>query len=242
MLTVRAAGRSHVGLVRRRNEDALYVGQSLFAVADGLGGHPAGDVASAVAIEALRPYDRPTESPELAATLGRAVRSANDALRQRIAADAQLAGMGTTLVALLCAGTRAALANIGDSRAYLLRGRGTASETVRITEDHTYGALVAGADAVPGLPDTLARWLDGRADGRSPDLTFWEVRPTDRFLLCSDGLSSYVPLDRINAVLASSPDPSEAVDRLVSLALDNGGPDNITVILIDAHEEPARFG
>lgn len=240
MLKVRGAGRSHVGLVRRRNEDSIYVGQSLFAVADGLGGHPAGDVASATVIEALRRYDSSVKPTCLADTLGRAVRSANEALREKITADVQLAGMGTTLVALLCAGTSAALVNIGDSRAYLLRDRGNdASETVRITEDHTYGALVADADAVPGLPDTLARWLDGRADGRSPDLTIWDLRPMDRFLLCSDGLSSCVPPHLINAVLTSPSDGGEAADRLVSLALANGGPDNVTVIVVDVRQDSA---
>ncbi|NJC63428.1 serine/threonine-protein phosphatase [Planosporangium flavigriseum] len=221
-----------MGLVRRRNEDAMYVGRSLFAVADGLGGHPAGNIASAAAIEALPHYDRPVDPADLPATLGRAVRAANEALRHKIEAEPQLAGMGTTLVALLWSGTAAILANVGDSRVYLLRDGGT----VQITEDHTYGHLVADAANVPNLPERLSRWLDGRADGRSPDLSTWDMRPGDRFLLCSDGLSSYVPFDLINATLRSPSDPNEVADRLITLAIDHGGSDNVTVVVIDVRE------
>jgi protein phosphatase len=236
-ISVEAASRTHIGLVRRRNEDSMYVGRSLFAVADGLGGHVAGDVASATAIEALPPYDRPVDPADLPATLGRAVRAANDALRQKIEADPRVAGMGTTLVALLCSGTAAVLANVGDSRAYLLRNGGPdGGRTMQITEDHTYGHLVADAASVPNLPERLSRWLDGRADGRSPDLTTWDLRPGDRFMLCSDGLSSYVDFESIDATLRSSGEPNEAADQLVTLAIDQGGPDNVTVIIIDVRD------
>src|SRR5215213_2325102 len=115
----RVAGRTEVGLVRRRNEDALYVGEQLFAVADGLGGHVAGDVASTTAIEALAAYDRPVQPEDLAAALGRAVAAADLAIRRRVTDEPSLAGMGTTLVALLRSGPAAMLANVGDSRAYL---------------------------------------------------------------------------------------------------------------------------
>jgi serine/threonine protein phosphatase PrpC len=239
--TVEAAGRTDVGLVRRRNEDAMYLGERLFAVADGLGGHVAGDVASTTAIEALRPYDRPVNPESLADTLGRAVSDVNGELRRRIARDRQLAGMGTTLVALLLAepsagpsGEPAAvLANLGDSRAYLQRTRDGRRETVQITEDHTYAHLVADAADVPRLPQKLARFLDGRIDGRSPDLTPIRLRSGDRLLLCSDGLSSPVPHDLIHATLATPGGPGEVADRLVRSALDRGGPDNVTVLVID---------
>jgi serine/threonine protein phosphatase PrpC len=215
----------------------MYVGRSLFAVADGLGGHPAGDIASAAAVEALAPHDHPAGPTELPATLGRAVRAANEALRQKIEAEPQSAGMGTTLVALLWSETTAVLANVGDSRAYLLRNGGPDDgRTLQITEDHTYGHLVADAASVPNLPERLSRWLDGRADGRSPDLTTWDLRPGDRFMLCSDGLSSFVPFDLIDATLKSPSDPNEVANRLITLAIDHGGPDNVTVIVIDIHE------
>ncbi|GAA4182064.1 hypothetical protein GCM10022252_07400 [Streptosporangium oxazolinicum] len=232
-LTVEAAARTHIGLVRRRNEDAVYAGRHLFAVADGLGGHTSGDLASTTVIEALRPHDRQVDPADLSAVLGRAVYEANQALRRRTEIEPELAGMGTTLVALLWSGTRAVLANVGDSRAYLRHDTDGPSEIVQITEDHTYGNLVADADNVPNLPGRISRFLDGRADGRSPDLTIRALHSGDRFLLCSDGLSSAVPNELIRDTLRSSNDPEEAVDRLVTLAIDHGGPDNISAIVID---------
>jgi serine/threonine protein phosphatase PrpC len=233
-LSVEAAGRTHVGLVRRRNEDSLYVGRSLVAVADGLGGHVAGDIASVAVIETLQSHDHVVDPADLPAALGRAVNAANEALRKRIETEPKLAGMGSTLVAMLWSGTAAVLANVGDSRAYLLRGPSSScGGTSQITEDHTYEHLVADAANVPDLPERLSRWLDGRADGRSPDLTPWDLRPGDRFMLCSDGLSAVVPRELIHATLNSSRDPDETADRLTALAIDHGGPDNITVIVID---------
>jgi len=234
-MTRRVASRTEVGLVRRRNEDALYVGEHLFAVADGLGGHVGGDVASTTAIEALAVYDRPVEAEDLDATLGRAVAAADLAIRRRVIDEPQLAGMGTTVVALLRSGPAAVLANVGDSRAYLLRG-GPAGRgrTVRITEDHTYRHLVSAASRVPNLPDKLARFLDGRPDGRSPDLTRLTLHPADRVLLCTDGLSSYVGDDLIHSALVQHETADDVAGRLVQLALDNGAPDNVTVLVLDA--------
>jgi protein phosphatase len=198
-----------------------------------LGGHVAGDVASRTVIDALQSFDHATDPANLTAALGRAVGAASEALRRRITTQPELAGMGSTLVALLWSGSTAAVANVGDSRLYLVRD----GVTRQITEDHTYEHLVADAARVPNLPERLARWLDGRADGRSPDLTSWDPRPTDRFLLCSDGLSSYVPRELIDTTLNASSRPDEIADQLVTLALGHGGPDNITVIVGDfAHE------
>ncbi|MFF5325341.1 PP2C family protein-serine/threonine phosphatase [Janibacter hoylei] len=228
-LTVDAAARTHVGRVRRRNEDAFYAGRSLFAVADGLGGHVAGDIASATAIEAVRAYDRGAKSADLPDALGQAIAAANESLRNKIKEAPELAGMGTTLVAMLCSEESAALANVGDSRAYLLRGN-----TYRqITEDHTYGNLVADAGGVPALAERITRFIDGRADGRSPDITIRSLRPDDRFLLCSDGLSGVVSNNVVRDTLTSLSDPGEAADHLIALALEQGGPDNITVVVID---------
>ena len=231
----RVAGRTEVGLVRRRNQDALYVGEQLFAVADGLGGHVAGDVASTTAIEALAAYDRPVQPEDLAAALGRAVAAADLAIRRRVTDEPSLAGMGTTLVALLRSGPAAMLANVGDSRAYLLRGGPVGhGYTVGITEDHTYRHLVSAAARVPNLPDKLARFLDGRPDGRSPDLTPLTLHPGDRVLLCTDGLSSYVGDDLIHHALVEHEATDDAAGRLVQLAVDSGAPDNITVLVLDA--------
>jgi len=235
-LSIEAVGRTHVGLVRRRNEDSMLVGRALFAVADGLGGHVAGDVASLTAIDALRAYDTLVEPTDLATTLGQAVSEVNSALRRKIIADEQVAGMGTTLVSMLFSGTAAAVANVGDSRAYLLRGTDVEHhETIQITDDHTYRRLVASASRVPNLPDRLARFLDGRTDGRSPDLATWHLQAGDRFLLCSDGLSSYVSHTQIHTTLSFPGAPGDVADHLVALALGHGGPDNITVVVIDVH-------
>ncbi len=235
-LSIEAVGRSHVGLVRRRNEDAMFVGRALFAVADGLGGHVAGDVASSTAIDVLRDYDTLVQPADLATALGQAVSEVNSSLRRKIIADPQVAGMGTTLVSMLFSGTAAAVANVGDSRAYLLRSADAEHrETIRITDDHTYGRLVASASRVPNLPDRMARFLDGRTDGRSPDLATWHLQVGDRFLLCSDGLSSYVPHAQIHTALCSPDASGDVADQLVALALDHGAPDNVTVVVIDVH-------
>jgi PPM family protein phosphatase len=236
-LTVEAASRTHVGLVRRRNEDSAYAGQWLLAVADGMGGHVSGDIASATVIEAMRPYDRNLDPTDLSTVLGQAVNAANEALHREIKAASNLAGMGTTLVALLWSEMTAVIANVGDSRVYLIRNGGVREaalpQLIQITEDHTYGNLVADAASVPNLPERISRFLDGRVDGRSPDLTIRDLRAGDRFLLCSDGLSSVVPHELIHGAMASPGAPGETADRLIGLAVDRGGPDNITVIVMD---------
>lgn len=228
---IEAAGRTHVGQVRQRNEDAFYVGEHLVAIADGMGGHVAGDVASTTAIEAVRDYDRPTASSpsDLVTTLVEAVDAANKALRASITVEPALAGMGTTLVALLWSGQSIAVASIGDSRIYRLRG----GRTEPITDDHVYGRLVSGAARVPALPERLARFLNGRPDGVSADVTVREMLPGDRYLLCSDGLSSYVPHVQIHGALTQIADPRQAADHLVEAANAIGGEDNVTVIVLD---------
>lgn len=224
-----AAGATHVGCKRRRNEDAYYLGEHLAAVADGMGGHVSGDVASTTIIEAVRAFDLAASPDELATVLGQAVHAASRALQQRIAADPAVKGMGTTLVAVMWAQGRYAAASIGDSRIYRLR-RG---QLTQLTEDHVYGRLLANAGNVPDLPEKLSRFLDGRPDGRSADVSFIDVRPGERLLLCSDGLSSYVAHDTIRELLSEG-EPEQAVEALVKAALDVGGMDNVTVAVLDA--------
>ncbi|WP_435821146.1 PP2C family protein-serine/threonine phosphatase [Micromonospora lupini] len=236
-LTIEAASRTHQGLVRKRNEDSHSQGQWLYVVADGLGGHVAGDVASSTVIAAVQAYDRAVDPDNLADFLGRAIHDASEALRRKVREDPKLAGMGTTFVALLRSGGHAVVANVGDSRAYLIRRHGSPDNAMgQISEDHTYEHLVAGAEEVSNLPEKLARFLDGRDDGRSADLTPLQLQPGDRVLLCSDGLSSYVPHEQVQAVLDSDGSPGEIADQLVALAIDKGGHDNVTVIVIDVTE------
>lgn len=227
-MTVSVAAGTHVGLRKKRNEDSHFVGSHLIAIADGMGGYVSGDVASQTVIKALAPFDREVSPEQLCSTLGQAVEAASLAMRQRIAADPAVAGMGTTLVAVMWSGGRFALANIGDSRAYLLRD----GRLAQLTDDHVYGRLVSTAGRVPTLPERLSRFLDGRIDGRSPDLSPIDITPGDRLLLCSDGLSSYVPDERIRGELSGVEAPA-AIERLIGLTLEAGAPDNVTVLVVD---------
>ncbi|WP_435208880.1 PP2C family protein-serine/threonine phosphatase [Micromonospora sp. bgisy143] len=236
-----AASRTHQGLVRRRNEDSHSQGQWLYVVADGLGGHVAGDVASSTVVAAVQAYDRAVDPEDLADFLGRAINDASDELRRKVRENPDLAGMGTTFVALLHSGGHAIAANVGDSRAYLVRRHGSRDNAlVQISEDHTYEHLVADAEEVPHLSGRLARFLDGRADGRSADLRPLQLQPGDRVLLCSDGLSSYVPHEQIRAALDSDDNPGSIADQLVGMAIDQGGHDNVTVIVIDVTRAALR--
>ena len=227
-IDLRAAATSDTGLVRKNNEDAAYSGRWLYVVADGMGGHAAGEVASAAVIESLRHHDTDVAQGTLLETLGRAVAEANAKVARAAAEDPTRRGMGTTLTAMLWSSNQFALANIGDSRAFALR-EGQFRQT---TEDHVLGKLVSNAGR---LAPILSRYLDGRPD-RSPDLSLHEARPGDRYMICSDGLSPVVGTEAIRHVLLSVAEPDEAVRQLAALAKEAGGPDNITVIVIDVHE------
>jgi serine/threonine protein phosphatase PrpC len=226
--TLVAAAASETGLVRQNNEDAAYSGRRLFAVADGMGGHAAGEVASTAVIESLRAYDADVGSGALLEVLGHAVTEANAEVARRAAEDPARFGMGTTLTAMLWSGDTAALVHIGDSRAFLLRD----GQLRQITEDHVLGNLVSNAGP---LAPVLSRYLDGRPD-RSPDLGLRHLRTGDRHLICSDGLSPVVSSKEIGAVLVAAADPADAVRQLVALAEEAGAPDNVSVIVIDVRE------
>jgi PPM family protein phosphatase len=232
-LTTWAAG-SDTGRAREANEDSAYAGRWLYAVADGLGGHVAGEVASAAAITALAAYDAETDPARLAGVLADAVKAANSAIRQRAEANPEFRGMGTTLTAMLWSGPAYALAHIGDSRAYRLRG----GQLRQLTEDHALHNLVAAARTSPLAP-VMSRHLDGRAE-RSPDLGLYEPATGDRYLLCTDGLTSVIPDRAIRDVLASDDSLTRIVEQLTSLANDAGGPDNITTVVIDVPARPAH--
>ena len=234
-LALRYAIRSDVGLLREGNEDAAYAGPRLLAVADGMGGHAAGEVASAAAISAIARLDDDVPGNDLLDKLADAVNEANHALHDMVAADPAIEGMGTTLTAMLWSGSRMALCHIGDSRAYLLRGR----EFHQITHDHTLvqtlvdeGRISPDDVATHPQRSMLLRALDGRADVE-PDLSLREVRLGDRYLLCSDGLSGVVSEETLHTTLATVGDLDEVVLQLIELAIRGGGPDNITCIVAD---------
>ncbi|MBO0804569.1 MAG: serine/threonine-protein phosphatase [Nocardiopsaceae bacterium] len=228
---ITSAAASDTGHVRSANEDSGYAGRCLFAVADGMGGHPAGEVASSITINTIAQYDI-LESPDrLAEVLGNAVHEANEAIRKRTEDDSSTCGMGTTLTAALWSGYSFAIAHIGDSRAYRLRD----GRLHQITDDHSLGNLVAGAPSA--LAPIVSRYLDGRAD-RSPDLILREAAPGDQYLLCSDGLTSVVSHAEIHEILSSASSPDQAISQLIDLANRLGGPDNITVILVNVDAVP----
>ena len=230
------AARSDVGLIRANNQDSAYAGPHLLVVADGMGGHAGGDIASSLAVAELAALDGESlGAQEAQARLNAALRSTNTRLLDRVVSEPVLAGMGTTVTAVLRAGNRLILAHIGDSRAYLLRD----GELHQVTSDHTYvQRLVAEGSITPEEAEqhpqrsVLLRVLTGE-HGDEPDLSVREGRPGDRLMLCSDGLSGVVSFDTIHDTLAAGDDPSTTAQRLVQLALRGGGPDNVTVIVAD---------
>jgi len=243
-LALRYAVRSDVGLLREGNEDSAYAGPRLLVIADGMGGHAAGEVASAVAIAALAGLDHQVPGADLLDPLADAVARANTTLHDMSAADPAVEGMGTTLTAMLWQDARVALCHIGDSRAFLLRD----GDFHQITRDHTLvqslvddGRLTPEAAATHPQRSLLLRALDGRTEAE-PDLSILEVRVGDRYMLCSDGLSDVVTEQTLHKTLVTFTDPDDAVIQLVELAIRSGGPDNITCIVadvIDAAADPA---
>ena len=234
-LALRYAVRSDVGLLREGNEDSAYAGPHLLAIADGMGGHAAGEVASAVAISALAGLDDDVPGIDMLGALADAVAKANARLQDMGAADPSVEGMGTTLTAMLWSGSRMALCHIGDSRGYMLRG----NDFHQITRDHTLvqslldeGRLSPDEAATHPQRSLILRALDSRTDAE-PDLSLREALVGDRYLLCSDGLSDVVTEETLHRTLAGIADPDEAVIQLVDLANRAGGPDNITCIVAD---------
>jgi serine/threonine protein phosphatase PrpC len=227
-MSSRVAYATSTGLVRRRNEDSAYVGRWLCAVADGMGGHAAGDIASTTVVDAIRRFDVAVEDPrQITMVLGNAVREANERLTAVAQAEPGLASMGSTMTAMFWSGSSMVVAHIGDSRAYRLR----TGLLKQVTEDHVMSKLVA--SPMPSeIGEYLVRFLDGRP-GWSPDLTPHEVLPGDRYLICSDGLSSVLSADAIQDVLASIDDIDEAVEVLIRQTHELGAPDNVTLIVVD---------
>ncbi|SCE79975.1 PP2C family protein-serine/threonine phosphatase [Micromonospora chokoriensis] len=237
-LTLRYAAHSDRGLIRDGNQDSVYAGPRLLAVADGMGGMAAGDVASNIVIGAMAPLDEDVPGDALVDALRAAVGTANQQLRDTVDANPQLEGMGTTLTATLFTGSKLGMVHIGDSRAYLLRN----GEFAQITKDDTYVQMLVdegriSAEEASSHPQRslLTRALDGR--DIDPEYSVRQVLPGDRYLICSDGLSGVVSAETIGETLREYTDPQQCVERLVQLALRGGGPDNITVIIADATDQ-----
>jgi PPM family protein phosphatase len=236
-LALHYALRSDVGLLREGNEDSAYAGPNLLVIADGMGGHAAGEVASAVAVAAIAPLDHQNlhDSAQMLSALADAVAAASNTLHDMTLADPSTEGMGTTLTALLWSGAQVAMCHIGDSRAYLLRD----GDFFQITRDHTLvqslvdeGRLSPAAAATHPQRSLVMRALQSSTDAE-PDLGMREALIGDRYLLCSDGLSDVVTEQTLHKTLVSYSDPEQAVLQLIDLAIRSGGPDNITCIVAD---------
>src|SRR3954454_11384061 len=241
-LALRYAARSDRGLVRGNKQDSVHAGPRLPAVADGMGGHAAGDVARKVVIAALEHLDDDAPSGDMLQALRRAVFDASEHLREVIRESPQLEGMGTTLTAILFAGGRLALCHVGDSRAYLVRD----GQLAQITHDDTFvqtliddGRITAEEANSHPQRSLLLRALNGQ--DVEPDLSMRDARAGDRYLLCSDGLSGVVSEETLAEAL-KDPDPEATADRLVELALRSCGPDNVTVIVADVIEDTGGRG
>ena len=236
-IAFRFAARSDVGLTRRNNEDSGYAGPHLLAMADGMGGHAGGEVASSVVVGALVHLDDDAlGAAEAGTALLAAIHDANAELGERVTRERRLKGMGTTLIALLRARDKIVLAHIGDSRAFLVRD----GAVEQITKDHSYvqtlvdeGRITAEEASSHPQRSLVTRVLTGTRDDE-PDLVVRQGRAGDRYLIASDGLTDYVARDTIDEVLLADPDnPERTAERLVELALRAGAPDNVTVVLGD---------
>ena len=251
MIRLHAAGLTDVGQLRTGNEDAMHVGDSVFAVADGMGGHAAGEVASALALEPIADLDGRVfgDDQQARKALEDAVVEANRVVVEAAEHDDTLHGMGTTLTAALFEGRRLHVAHVGDSRAYLLRqGRVT-----QLTRDHTFvqqliddGTITAAEAATHPHRSVVTRAIGTSAEVEI-DLETLDLASGDAVLLCSDGLSGVVDDDDIAELLTSDRTPEQTVAALVDAANEAGGPDNITAVLLTmvsdrAEEPPAPSG
>jgi PPM family protein phosphatase len=233
----RSAAASHVGKIRANNQDSGYAGKNLFIVADGMGGHAGGDVASALTIKRLAIIDSAYPSGEEAEhALHAALIGANDVLAETVLDHGELTGMGTTVSAMVLVGNKVAIAHIGDSRIYLFRDK----QLKQVTSDHTFvqrlvdsGRITSDEAAVHPRRSVLMRVLGDVDATPEIDTEIIETEPGDRWLLCSDGLSSYVSEEKIKTALGPALTADEAADRLIKESLDQGAPDNVTVVIVD---------
>ncbi|HEX8100731.1 MAG TPA: Stp1/IreP family PP2C-type Ser/Thr phosphatase [Actinomycetota bacterium] len=228
---------SDIGRARERNEDSYLAEEPLFAVADGMGGHRGGAVASSLALETLHSVLRGDQTSPGA--LIEEIKEANRRVIERGLADRELRGMGTTLTALYADEDKVHIAHIGDSRAYLLRD----GSLKQLTEDHSLvqrmvmeGKLKPEEAERHPQRSILTRALGSEQDVEPDTMTVDPVLPGDRLLLCTDGLTSMVRTDTIEQILKGESDPQDAADRLVDEANDAGGEDNITVVVLDFME------
>jgi PPM family protein phosphatase len=242
-LTLRTAIASDPGLVRTNNEDSAYAGERLLAVADGVGGMPAGELASDIVIRVLSPLDQAADPGEPLRALRDVLDEANRQIRAAAEADPATEGMGTTITALLLVadppgqGQELALLHVGDSRAYLVRD----GELRQITKDDTFvqslvdqGLITREEARNHPQRSLITRAVQGQHV--APTTRMLAVQAGDRYLLCSDGLSDVVTDEAIGQTLQSYADLRQCAEQLVKLALQAGAPDNVTAVLADVRD------
>ncbi len=234
-----SAARSNTGLVRKNNQDSGYAGPNLLLIADGMGGHAGGDVASAITVSRLADLDEPDFGQEALERLRTSILEANERIGNTVVERPELAGMGTTVTAVLRAGDRLALAHIGDSRGFLLRD----GDLTQVTADHTFVQMLVDEGRI--TPEeaenhpqrsVVMKVLGDVGAAPELDLSMREARIGDRWMLCSDGLTGFASHDDIYEALTLIADPGQCCDKLVDLALAGGGADNVTVVIGDVVE------
>lgn len=238
-LIMRFAARSDVGRIRSKNDDSAYAGRHLAVVADGMGGHAGGDVASAATVLDMIHLDRPDYDGDAGTILADEIQTANSLLSELVHINPKLAGMGTTVTALLLAEGKLHFAHIGDSRAYRLRD----GEFKQVSVDHTFvqrlideGRLKPEEAESHPHKNVLMRVLGDVDASPELDLDTLDVKPGDRWLLCSDGLN-YVAGHAVERTVKETKDLRECVETLVELTLEAGSPDNVTVVMVEIVEE-----
>jgi serine/threonine protein phosphatase PrpC len=239
-IRVVSSSQSDKGKVRTSNQDSGYAGVNLYVVADGMGGHAGGDIASALATQHVAKIDDVYEDGDQAiGSLLDAMRQANQTLSDTVAKFGYLAGMGTTMDAVIFTGDTANIAHIGDSRVYLMRD----SQMMQITKDHTWvqqlvdsGRLTEEEALVHPRRNVILRVLGDTSEEPEFDIHQIEVRPGDRLLLCSDGLCGVVPTALIEENLRVA-NLDEAIELLIDEAKEYGAPDNVTVLLLEIRDE-----
>lgn len=232
-----SAADSHVGLIRPQNEDSYLCAHPVYAVADGLGGHAAGEVASALVVERLRQVTigAGTSVDDAQQLLAEAVRDANRTIHRSATQDPDHAGMGTTVTAAVAVDDTLCFAHVGDSRGYLLRD----GELTRITEDHTpvQRAVRAGVISAEEALHHPSRHVLAQAVGLDVDVEVdtprVELESGDRVILCTDGMTDPIPDTDIPGLVAELGDAEAVVSTLITAALHRGGPDNVTVVVVD---------
>jgi PPM family protein phosphatase len=237
----KSAAVSNVGKIRANNQDSAYAGSFLFVVADGMGGHAGGDVASAIAIRRISEVDqRYTSAHDAAFALQSALIAANSLLAETVFEHNELTGMGTTVSGLIRVDNKIAMAHIGDSRIYRFRN----GKLEQISTDHTFvqrlvdsGRITPEEAAVHPRRSVLMRVLGDVDAAPEIDTEVFDTSPGDRWMICSDGLSSYVSDEKMEHVLATVPEAQAAAERLIKESLDQGAPDNVTVVLLDIDSE-----